>query len=197
MSAERVSLTGIRDLNGLLSRMPTGQAARHLAERLGVWTTPAHDSSSRRTKSFPQSFARLSDSELSDANAYWLSEVFRATELTGLIEGQRSVLSLEGKALRASTRATLRRHHRGEAEAARTKAEKEGLKPVAIKDPTAAQLADEVEENHDVQEHETQLALLALVAESVKAYKEACLVATAGISREISFRQAQMGAKLR
>ena len=65
------------------------------------------------------------------------------------------------------------------------------------KAPTATQLPDEVEEDQTVRDLDAVLGLLSVVHESAKAYKEAALAATAGLSREISFRQAQMGARLR
>ena len=188
--ADQVSLTGLRSLTSVLDRLPNGVAARDLAERLGVWSQRLHQSTASRAL-YPSSFARLADTELSDQNAVWLSELFRATELAGLLEGQRVMLTLASKSTRAATRARLRRKYRAEADQARD----EGL-PVP-KDPTAAQLADEVEEDPEVQEQDATLAMLAVVLESAKAYKEACQAGVAGISREISFRQAQMAGKLR
>lgn len=191
MSVDSVSLDNVKSLSQMLSRLPQGTQARELAERLGLWSVALHNSVDSRRKVFPNSFSRLSEQDLSDTNAYWLSEVFRATELVGLLEGQRTMLTIESKSTRASARASLRRKYRREAEAAKQRGE------TPAKDPTAAQLADEVEENSQVQEQDKTLALLGVVLESAKAYKEACLAVTAGVSREISFRQAQMGARLR
>jgi hypothetical protein len=191
MTVHDVSLDGLRSLSGVLDRLPQGQQARKLAEQLGLWSSQAHNAANARTKIFGTNFSRLSEAQLSDENAYWLSEVFRATELVGLLEGQKVLLTLSAKSVRASSRAALRRKYR--AESARLEAAGEK----APKDPSATQLADEVEENADVQEADAALGMLAVVAESAKAYKEACLVAAQGLSREISFRQAQMGARIR
>lgn len=188
---ESVSLDAVKSLNGVLARLPQGTPARTLAENLGLWSARAHANGGSRRKVFPTSFSRLDDPDLSDLNAYWLSEVFRVTELVGLLEGQKSLLTLESKSTRAGVRAGLRRKHRDEADKV---AASGAARP---KDPTAAQLADEVEEDPRVIEQDNQLGLLVVVLESAKAYKEACLAATAGVSREISFRQAQMGARLR
>lgn len=186
-----VSLEGLNTLPKVLARLPQGAAAQQLAQKLGLWTSSVHDTVDNRRRAFPTEFARLSDAELSDQNAYWLSEVFRATELTGLLEGQRLMLSLSAKSVRASTRAALRREHR----AKQAQACEAGQAPA--KDLTVSALNDEVEENAEVLAQDATLAMLAVVLESAKAYKEACLAATAGLSREISFRQAQMGARLR
>lgn len=191
MSVESVSLDGVRSLTGLLERLPQGTAARQLAERLGLWSTTVHNSTTQRKVVFPSNFSGLGEAELSDSYAYWLSEVFRSTELVGLLEGQKTVLTLESKSTRATARAGLRRKARQLAEAAR---ESNGAVP---KDPTTAQLADEVEEDERVIANDRVLGMLAVVLESAKAYKEACLAATAGLSREYSLRQAQMGARLR
>lgn len=191
MSVDSVSLEGVKSLTSFLGRLPQGTAARELAERLGLWSSTMHNQTNERRVIFPTEFARKSDSQISDANAYWLSEVFRSTELVGLLEGQRTMLTLESKSMRATTRARLRRAARTAADKARD----EG-KPVP-KDPTASSLADEVEEDPIVQEQDRILAMLAIVLESAKAYKEGCLAATAGLSREISFRQAQMNGRLR
>jgi hypothetical protein len=191
----QVSLEGLRTLGAVLQRLPQGTAAQSLATRLGLWSAPIHDNVDTRRKAFPTEFARLSDADVSDANAYWLSEVFRATELVGLLEGQKIMLTMQAKSARASARAALRRKYRALVEAAAAVAP-EGTRPT-VKEPSATQLNDEVEEDQQVLDCDATLAMLAVVLESAKAYKEACLAAAAGLSREISFRQAQMGARLR
>ena len=97
MSVESVSLDGVRSLTGLLERLPQGTAARQLAERLGLWSTAVHNTTAQRRVVFPTNFSGLSEHDLSDTYAYWLSEVFRSTELVGLLEGQKTVLALESK----------------------------------------------------------------------------------------------------
>lgn len=192
MGVQTVSLEGVRNLSGVLARLPQGEPARVLAEKMGLWSTAIHNTAdTNRRQAFPNAFARLSDAEVSDQNAYWLSEVFRVTELVGLLEGQKTMLTMQAKATRASVRANLRRKYRQESAALVTAGK------AAPKDPSATQLADEVEEDGTVMECDAALAMLAIVAEQAKAYKEACLAVTAGLSREISFRQAQMGARLR
>lgn len=191
MSVGAADLNGVGSLTGLLARLPQGRPAQELAKRLGLWSPALHRSDvSWGERKFPDKISHLADTEISDLNAYWNSEVFRATELLGLVEGQRAMLSLELKQLEATTRARLRR----QAMAAAKEVTPEG-KPVKV--PATTQLNDEVAEDARVQEQEQVLALLAVVLGSAKAYKEACVAACAAISREISFRQAQLGARLR
>lgn len=191
MDVSDISLDGIKSLTAFLQRLPQGAAARELGSRLGLWSTQLHTSGRSGRRIFPTSFSEEPDTGISDLNAYWNSEVFRATEITGLLEGQKAMLSLQSKAVRAKARSRIRRHH----QRLREEAAQAG-QPVP-KEPTAGQLSDEVEAESDVQAQDELLTLLILVLEQAKAYKEACLNAAASVSREISFRQAQMGSRLR
>lgn len=191
MDASDISLDGIKSLTAFLQRLPQGAAARELGTRLGLWSPTLHNNGQSGRRIFPAAFSEQSDAGISDLNAYWNSEVFRATEITGLLEGQRAMLSLKSKAVRANARSRIRRRH----QFAREEAQRLG-EPVP-KEPTAGQLSDEVEAEPDVQEQDELLTLVVLVLEQAKAYKEACVNAAASVSREISFRQAQMGARLR
>jgi hypothetical protein len=186
LPGDKVDLTGLRSLEAVLERLPQGSPARTLAAQLGLFDPQIHTGAGNRRKQFGAQFSRMSNEDLSDANGYWLSEVFRATELCGLFEGQRMLLTMEVKATRARVRSQLRKTYQ----------DKVTTGEVA-KAPAATQLNDEVEEDEQVQAVEAMLGLLAVVQESAKAYKEACASACAGISREISFRQAQMQARLR
>lgn len=189
VSVTSVDLSGVGSLTTLLQRLPQGRAAQELAKRLGLWSPQLHSSSAQHhaSRAFPSRFTNLSDGELSDLNAYWNSEVFRATEVLGLVEGQRDMVAMEMKALEAKVRADLRRRAVQEARV-------DG-KPG--KAPTVSQLNDDMAGDARLATNQETLALLAVVLGSAKAYKEACLAACAAVSREISFRQAQMGARLR
>lgn len=185
---ESLDVSGVKTLSGLLEQLPSGNGARALAARLGVWTEEAHaDPTKHRRSNYPKEFSSLGPNELSNTNAYWLSEAARATELVGLLEGQKIMLGLYTKQARAAVRGRLRK-------AAVDTAEKDGSKPVKY---TVAELNDEAEADTAVLEIELKAALLEQTLASTKAYKEACLALVAGISREISFRQAQMSARLR
>lgn len=193
MSSSNVDLSGVRNLSSLLERLPQGTAARRIAAQLGVWTEAAHasDAVSRSRRTYPSSFSKLVDEQLSDEHAYWLGEFSRTTELVGLLEGQRQLMNLENKQTRAHARVKVRARltESAKAEAAETK-----TKPKAV---TAGQIADEVEEDRMVMDHDAALGMLLVVHESTKAYKEATVTVLSSISREISLRQAQMNARLR
>lgn len=189
--SDDVTIQGLRSLDAVLERLPQGASARTLARQLGLWSTEAHRSaSSGRTQIFPTRLSDMTEGQLSDTYAYWLSEVFRSTELVGLLEGQNLLLDLESRSVRARARSRARTALRSES----AKSAGEGR---AVKEPTAAAVADAVEEDANVMTVDSAIGMLGVVLASAKAYKEACLAGTAGLSREISLRQAQMNAKLR
>lgn len=188
MSAEAVSLEGIKSLDGMLSRLPQGRQAVALGEKLGIWTPEAHGAQRPARQPFPSNFSDLTDDRLSDQSAHWLSEVFRVTELVGVLEGQKALLQLESKAVRAAVRSEKRRTH--------DEARKASDDP-KLKAPTITQLNDEVEDDQRVQDVDAKIGLLSVVSAQAQAYKEGCQVAVNGISREITFRAAQMTAALR
>jgi len=183
--AETVQLEGLRNLTQVLSRLPQGAAALALTQRLGLWSQRLHENAVAASGTL-SNMSAWTDSELSDRYGGMLSELHRTTELVGLLEGQKQLLTLQGKGERATVRSRLRRAHdtlmAGDA---------------GVKAWTATALADEVEAVSSVQEMDLLLGTLVVVMESAKAYKEACTSTTAGLSREISFRQAQLGARLR
>lgn len=188
-----LSLSGMRSLPGMLEKLPHGIDARNLAAKLGVWTPGLHPTAAAEQRPLtPAKWSEMSDATLSDWNGYWNSEVHRTTELLGLIDGQKDMLTLQSKATRAAARSRVRREQeRKEEEAARN-----ADAPKAPK-LTATQVNDLSEEDPAVIEIDQQLAMLAVIVASVKAYKEAAVTMTAGLSREISFRQAQMSSQLR
>lgn len=185
MTDEGIDVRGIRTLAQLLEQLPSGQAAATLATRLGVWTESIHANPSATRKAYPTDFSRLGDDQLSTTNSYWLSEAGRATELVGLLEGQKIMLSLESKRAKAAARGRIRKVW--------DVLDEDG-KPRKY---TATQLSDESEADPAVLDVELKVSLLEQTLASARAYKEACQMLVQGISREISFRQAQMGAKLR
>lgn len=185
MSSESFDVQGIRTLSQLLEQLPSGQAAATLAARLGVWTEAIHKAPASSTRTYPTDFARLGDEQLSTTNSYWISEAARATELVGLLEGQKVMLALAGKQAKAAARGRLRKLWDEPAEDGK------------VRKYTAVQLNDEAEFDPGVLDVELRTGLLEQSLASAKAYKEACGMVVAGISREISFRQAQMSARMR
>lgn len=187
---EGSTLAGVRTLRQLLARLPDGQQALNLAQRTGIWSNGMHDDVKPSNRVFPSDFSVLQGDRLSEEFGYWQSEAFRATELCGLLEGQRVNLIADLKACRAASRSRLRRHYRTIAEQAE---EKNGTK---IKPPATAQLNDETDEEPAVRDLESTIGMLMAYLETAKARKEACLNGCAALSREISLRQAMMGSRL-
>lgn len=177
-------LDGVRNLDTLLSQLPYGAGARSLARRLGVWSSATHADEINVNRRYPGNFSALGDDQLSDLNSAWLSEAGRSTELVGLLEGQRTLVALSVKRAVAAARSRARKRI----------AEDAGEKPVKV---TAAELSDMAENDPGVLDAQTTAGMLDMALASAKAYKEACLATVAGISREISFRQAQMNARMR
>lgn len=186
MTVDTIDLSDIRNLGALLERLPQGSAVRTLATRLGVWTAPAHDGASNRKKPYPSDYSQLTDDQMSATYGYWVSELSRATELVGLLEGVRKLVDLIGKQHRATARATIRREFEAEAKAALSDGKK-------VTKPTATEISDRAEESEAVRDTDQLSALLLVTTPSASAYKEACLATVTGLSREISFRQAAMG----
>lgn len=177
-----IDVNGIRNLTDLLNQLPGGKAALVLATRLGVFNEGNHQNSSDAKRAFPHKYSDLGDDDLSDANAYWNAELGRASELLGLLEGQKVLTTLEGKNARFKARSAAR---------TRLAANNGG------KIPTAGVINDEAENDVGVQASNEIAGLLEMTIASVKAYKDACTSVVAGISREISFRQDQYKASLR
>jgi hypothetical protein len=177
---------GVRTLGDLLDQMPSGKAAAALAARLGVWDAKMHANVSAERATYPKDFARLGDDQLSTTNSFWISESGRVTELVGMLEGQKIMLILGSKQAKAAARSRIRK----------TWDEAASLEEKPRKF-TTGEVSDESENDPGVLDNELRLALLEQTLASARAYKEACAAVVAGVSREISFRQAQMSSRLR
>lgn len=186
MSESQISLSRISSLTGLIERLPLGNDARTLARRIGVWTNEAHTGAESRKKVFPSTFSEMNDNELSDTFAFWNSELIRVLEMAGLLTGQQKYLEIQLKKAKAQARSRIRtqwdKDQEGEA------------KPAKI---AAGVVNDEAENDTDVLKVEETIAVVEIAVASIQAYRQACEVATNGLSREISLRQAQFNARLR
>ena len=172
-----LNIAGVRSLSHVMERTPNGNDAILLATKLGLWTASAHNSVTERP-AFPRTFPDGA-SELSNMLASWSSEYGRIAELVGLLVGQQQYLKTHGKRLRASARAKARRE------------QAEGEKALAI-----SALNDLAEDDSAVLENDEKLALVELLFSQAQATKEATAQYLAAISREISYRDAQMKARL-
>lgn len=177
MAAEDLQLGRINTLTQALERIPQGRDAYELSRRLGL-VTPEYAHPEERDR-FPAKFSELSPDQLSDLNAYWLSESGRLTELVGSLAGHLKLLGLQEKAARAAARSR-----------ARANVEEGARKP------TQSELNDLAEEDESVIDLIEKLAYIELLHAQVKATLDATRKYLDGIDKEIILRTSQMKARL-
>lgn len=178
MAAEDLNLTGVKTLNQVLGRTRNGTAAIELAKHLGLWTESVHQSK-RLREAFPEKLSELTPGQLSDLYSKWTGEFARILELCGAVAGQEALLRIQLKSAQAAARARIRR-----------------AVPDDARQPSATALADQADEDAAVTDLIEQTGLLALLGAHAQAAKEATAQYLATISREISFRDAQMKARI-
>jgi hypothetical protein len=116
---------------------------------------------------------------LSDLSARVISDAGRVIELNGLLLGLEAQLKVRVRAARASARARSRREW-----------------PEDAKAPTKTELDDLAEEDSAVVSVEEQLALLAQLRAQTEAVREANQLYKEGVSREITYRAAQLQSRV-
>lgn len=178
MTTEDLNLSGIKNLAQVLTRTKNGTAAVELMNNLGLWTQNAHERKNVRAE-FPSKISDLAPSQLSDLYSKWTADFGRIVELCGIITGQEALLRIQLKSAQAATRARMRR----------------GV-PSETKHPTSAALNDMVDEDPTVLDLLEQHSLIVVLGAHLGATKEATSQYLASISREISFRDSQMKARV-
>jgi hypothetical protein len=178
MAAEDLNLSGINNLGEVLARTRNGTAAVALVAKLGLWTESAHKKKNVRPE-FPQKLSILEPAELSDLYSEWTAEFGRIVELCGAVIGQEALLKIQLKSGQAKARAKIRRNQKD-----------------TDKQLTASAINDMVDEEAAVCDLIEQHGLVVVLGAHCSAAKEATAQYLATISREISFRDAQMKAKL-
>lgn len=173
-----LNLSDLRSVHQVLGRTPMGAVIGELAERIGLMTAEIHKVSVTRRK-FKENISKLSPPQLSDEQSYWASEYGRIVELIGVLQGQEKLLSLQSKSVRASARARVRRN-----------GEQEGSKM------TSTQISDAAEEDPAVKDIDERSSVVAILLASASAAKEATTMYLQTLSREITFRCAQMDSRL-
>jgi hypothetical protein len=168
----------VRNLSQVLARTPNGEAVAALGERLGLLTTGITKGTKQR-REFVGDISQLAPARLSAEQSYWAGEFGRVVELVGLLQGQEKYLALKSKAAKSTARSRIRRD-----------AESLGNKM------TATALSDEAEDDPAVRDVEEQMALISVLLSSAMAAKEATTMYLSSISREISFRCAQIEARI-
>jgi hypothetical protein len=176
MAAEDLNLSGIRTLDQAMARTRNGAAAIELSTKLGLWTSSAHAATQVRAP-FPFQLSELTPGQLSDLYARWTAEFGRVAELLGAINGQEQLLKIQLKSAQAAARARIRRANPD------------------IK-YTQGQLADLSDEEQSVIDLVEQQGLLGVLSAQASAAKEVNLQYLNTISREISFRDAQLKARV-
>lgn len=146
--------------------------------RLGLWSTEAHKNP-QTPKTFPRAFSQLSAEQLSDLNARIISEAGRIMELVGLLGGLEAQLKIKVKAVRASARSRIRKGW-----------------DVDLKAPTKSEIDDLAEDDPSVIEIEEQMGLLQLLMSQSHATRDAHQMYREGVSREITYRGAQMQSRM-
>jgi len=177
MAVEDLNLAAVKDLKGALSRTRNGADTVKLAGKLGLWTEELHDAQLRR-QAFPKQLSDLTPSQLSDLYSAWTAEFGRVLELCGALDGQNALLKVQAKSAEASARARARR----------AASDQKALTQQALSDLAA--------ESPEVQDVHGQQALVAVLSAHAQAAREATAQYLATISREISFLDAQMKARI-
>lgn len=179
MAAEDLNIGGLKTLQDLVERTPSGKAAVSLAARLGLWTTRAHSGAIERPM-FTSDLSTLTHDRLSRELGYWTSELGRILELNGFLVGQENALKIETRAAQARARARIRRDR-----------ETQDLKPLSVSD-----LKDSADDDPTVVDLLERGAVLAIVMASTQAAKDATVQYIASVSREIAFRDSQIRGKM-
>lgn len=178
MGAEDLNLSGVKNVEQAIGRMKNGLAAVEAAKRMGIWTEAAHANPGMRA-TFPRSLSELSPTQLSDLYAAWTADFGRIIEMCGAISAQEGLLKIQLKSAQASARARIRR------------GQPEGARPL-----TQGALDDMIDSDAAVVDIVEQQAVLAVLAGHALAAKEATAQYLTTLSREISFRDAQMKARI-
>lgn len=172
------SFSTVSSLRQALERIPGGENAVRSFAKLGLWTTEAHRATDPRKK-FPQQFSTLGPSELSDLSASIVSDAGRVAELVGLLVGLEATTKMRSRAARASARSKVRREWSKDDKA-----------------PTKTELDDRAEEDPVVIGLDEQLGVVQQLLAQASAVREADQLYKEAVSREISYRSAQMQARL-
>jgi hypothetical protein len=173
---EEIALSNTTALDEVVSKLPTGRETLAISTKIGLWTAEYHKAEVKRRK-FPENVSALGPNQLSDQLAYWTSEFGRITELIGFLNGQREIAKLRLKSAKARSRSKVREERKSEK-------------------LTSTALNDIAEEDSMVLEIEEGMGTIEVLLAQVSATKEATAQYLASISREISYRDAQMKAKI-
>ena len=146
--------------------------------KLGLWSSELHRAAGER-KAFPSEFSKLGAPELSDLTARVVSDAGRVVELVGLLNGLDARMKIRLRAARAASRSKQRRDW-----------------PADQKSPTKQELDDLADEDPSVVALEEQSGLLLLLLAQSSAVRDANQMYRESLSREVSYRSAQLQARM-
>ncbi len=170
-----LNLDDLQNVEQVLGRTPFGSEILRLAVRLGLIGSP--DVVKRRP--FNTNISRLDPPKLSDEQSWWTSEFGRYADLHGLLIGQQKILSLDSKKTLAAARSRLRK-----------KAQENGTKM------TATEVNDLAEDDPAVRDADERAVVVEMLLALTSTAKEVTGQYLNTISREISFRSAQIQARI-
>lgn len=172
------NLSSVSALREALERLPDGPEVVRMFAKLGLWTSELHRNSLER-RALPSEFSKLSPQELSDLSSRVVSDAGRVLELVGLLSGLDTKLKIKIRAAKAAARSRTRRSW-----------------PEDSKAPSKAELDDLADEDTAVAALEEQAGLLQLMLSQANAVREANQMYREAISREITYRSAQLQSRV-
>ena len=172
------NLSSVTALREALERLPEGTEIVRMFAKLGLWSSELHRAAGDR-KAFPSEFSKLGAPELSDLTARVVSDAGRVVELVGLLNGLDARMKIRLRASRAASRSKQRRDW-----------------PADQKSPTKQELDDLADEDPTVVALEEQSGLLLLLLAQSSAVRDANQLYREALSREVSYRSAQLQARI-
>lgn len=184
--ADQLDITRVKYLSDLTNRLGRTSSFTSV-QNLGLWSREVHAKAQGSMDLKYENPAQMTHVQLSQHFAQWNHELVRVQQTVGWLEALGKGLDLDVKRARARALADLQEQRASEtAEALREDPPRKLAKYTAAELAAAVDLAEGVEAAEDAR---TEFQLLVI---SAQAYKESCLSAVNGLSREMSYRQAQL-----
>lgn len=164
-------------INSIINPSSNSGALFHMAKSMGLWSDSMHSSPAEKP-TFIKDLSKLSPSQLSDLYGGWTYEFGRIVEICGVLNGQDGLLKIQLKSALASARARIRKSN------------------VSDKSLTVSLLNDLAEEDPNVIDISNKLSNITIMLAQANSAKEIAAQFLASLSREISWRDAQIKAKI-
>ena len=164
-------------VNSILTPFPASMSLFNMAKSMGLWSDSMHSSPVEKPL-FIKDLSKLTPSQLSDLYGGWTYEFGRIVEICGVLYGQEGLLKIQLKSALASARAGIRKSN------------------ISNKSLTVASLNDLAEEDATVIDISNKLSNITVMLAQANSAKEISAQFLASLSREISWRDAQIKAKI-